>query len=196
MAKIKKSFLKENYSLSWKYIKDSKNFIYASIIIFLFFVFLGAFAPIPGSLENALLDLINELLGKTDGLGWFNLTTFIFLNNLQSSFFGMLLGIVLGIYSAFIVVVNGYLIGFVSSKTVEGNGLLVLWRLIPHGIFELPAFFLSTGLGIKLGTFIFKKKPIKILREYLFNSIRVFFFFVLPLLVIAAIIEGALIFLF
>jgi stage II sporulation protein M len=79
------------------------------------------------------------------------LISFIFLNNLQSSFFGMVFGIALGIFSMITSVLNGYLLGFVSSKAVYEGGILVLWRLFPHGIFELPALFLSTGLGLKLG---------------------------------------------
>jgi len=41
------------------------------------------------------------------------------------------------------------------SVGIEGYG--ILWRLVPHGIFELPAVFISLGLGIKLGTFIFRE---------------------------------------
>ena len=93
-------------------------------------------------------------------------------------------------------IVNGYILGFVMLKSVQANGALVLWKLLPHGIFELPALFISLGLGVKLGAFIFKKNKIKTLKIYLFESARVFVFVILPLLFIAAIIEGSLIFLF
>ena len=72
---------------------------------------------------------------------------------------------------------------------------MVLWRIFPHGIFELPAVFISLGLGLKLGTFIFQRNKLKAFAEFFWNSLRVFLFIVLPLLIIAAIIEGSLIFL-
>jgi uncharacterized membrane protein SpoIIM required for sporulation len=44
-----------------------------------------------------------------------------------------------------------------------------------------------------LGTAIFKKNSFATLKDYLFKSIKVFFFVVIPLLFVAAIIEGFLI---
>jgi len=64
---------------------------------------------------------------------------------------------------------------------------------LPHGIFELPAIIISFALGIKLGSFVFAKEPWAELRRFVINCIRIFFFIVIPLLVIAAIIEGILI---
>jgi stage II sporulation protein M len=234
MARKKtKNFFIENYRKSWEYIKESRNFIYTILIIFLLFAFLGAFVPVPEFLEQQILEFIEELLRRTAEMSQGELMSFIFLNNLQSSFFGMILGIALGIFSAINSIFNGYILGFVSSRAVYEEGIFVLWRLLPHGIFELPALFLSLGLGLKLGfPFIYKyfkyyKKrknifalltgillfpfPIiltlilnKNLRKYqlkdlLFkvsNSLRIFLFVILPFLLIAAIIEGCLIFFF
>lgn len=158
MAKKKpKNFFKENYKKSWEYIKESRNFIYTILIIFLLFVFIGAFVPVPELLEKQILEFIEALLRKTAGMSHGELINFIFLNNLQSSFFGMVLGAVLGIFSVITSVLNGYLLGFVSSRAVYEEGIFILLRLFPHGIFELPALFLSTGLGLKLGfPFIYK----------------------------------------
>ncbi len=234
MAKKKtKNFFTENYRKSWEYIKESRNFIYTILIIFLLFVLIGAFIPVSESLEKQIFDFIEGLLRKTAGMSQGELINFIFLNNIQSSFFGMIFGVVLGIFSVITSVLNGYLLGFVSSKAVYGEGIFVLWKLLPHGIFELPALFLSLGLGLKLGfpfiykyfeyywkgknifallvgiffmlpaiilTFIFNKNLRKYqLKDFLFkvnNSVRVFIFVIVPFLLIAAIIEGSLIFLF
>lgn len=70
---------------------------------------------------------------------------------MESSFLGVILGLVLGIFPIIFAIVNGYVLGFVASITVESEGLFVLWRLLPHGIFELPAIFISLGLGLKFG---------------------------------------------
>ena len=143
--------------------------------------------------EEQILDLIKELIAQTEGLGTFGLTKFIFLNNIKSSFFSMALGIFLGIFSFLILIVNGYVLGFVASKSVAVEGILVLWRLLPHGIFEIPAVMISAGLGLKLGAYLFVKHKKGDFKQWLLNSLRVFLFIVVPLLIIAAIIEGILI---
>ncbi len=186
--------LKEEYKNSWNYLKESKNFIYIIIIIFFVFVLIGFFIPAPDFLTEQILKFIEELIGKTQGMSQWDLIKFIFLNNLQSSFYGVVFGVLLGIFPIVAAIANGYLLGFVSSITVENSGFLVLWRLLPHGIFELPAVFISLGLGLKFGTFIFKKRKMESFKEYLFNSLKVFFLIVIPLLIIAGIIEGSLIF--
>ncbi len=188
--------LKEEYKKSWSYIKESQNFIYVIIAVFLFFALIGFFIPAPEFLAEQILAFIEELLEKTSGMSQEELVRFIFLNNVKSSFLGMILGVVLGIFSVITMIANGYLLGFVASIIVRSEGILVLWRLLPHGIFELPAIFISLGIGLRLGTFIFKKNIVKSFKDYLINSLRVFLFIIIPLLVIAALIEGSLIFLF
>ncbi len=186
----------EEYKKSWNFLKESKNFIYSIIGVFFVFSLIGFFITPPTEVSEQILKFIEELLQKTQGMGNLELISFIFLNNVQSSFFGMIFGIFLGIFPLIAAIANGYLLGFVSSLVVNSEGVFVLWRLFPHGIFELPAIFISLGLGLKIGTFIFQKKKIESLKKYFLNSLKVFLFIVLPLLIIAAIIEGTLIFLF
>lgn len=183
--------LKEEYKVSWNYIKESRNFIYSVIGVFFAFTLIGFFAPASETLTRIIMEFIANLLKQTEGMSHFELIRFIFLNNLQSSFFGMLTGMLLGIFPVFAAVGNGYLLGFVAKISVESEGIFILWRILPHGIFELPAIFISLGLGLKLGSFVFQKK--KSFRELFFNSLKVFFYIVLPLLIIAAVIEGSLI---
>ncbi len=191
--KKKESFLKENYKKSWKYLKESKVFIYSSIIVFVLFILLGAAIPAPEIVEEKIFEFMKELIIKTKDMTKEELIFFIFLNNVQSSFFGMILGILFGIFSGITLAINGYLIGFVSIKSIEIGGWGVLWKLVPHGVFELPALFISLGLGLKLGSFILEKNKGVRLKEYIIESLRVFVFVVIPLLIIAAIIEGTLI---
>jgi len=194
--KRSEGYFKRNYSESWNYIKESKNFIYIIIGLFLIFILIGFFIPVPKNLLEQILKFIQELFEKTQGMNVRELISFIFLNNLKSSFMGMIFGFVFGIFPLISTISNGYLLGFVSSISVESQGISILLRLFPHGIFELPALFISLGLGLKFGTFIFQKEKFNSFRRYFYNSLRVFFFIVLPLLIIAAIIEGSFIFLF
>ncbi len=189
----KQRFFRKNYYLSWKYAKESKNYILFVILVFL----LGSVSALfyqPQVFIDLIKQFVEDLLKETSGLNVWQMIIYIFNNNLKASFFAMLAGIIFGIFPLFTALVNGYVLGFVAEKSVGAEGISVLWKLVPHGIFELPAVFLSLALGIKLGMF-FKEKNIK--KEFfkrLYESLRVFLFIILPLLIIAAIIEGVLMF--
>jgi stage II sporulation protein M len=194
MKKKRKKFsLKKEYKECWSYIKESKKFIYAVIVIFFAFMLVGFFVPAPTYLTEQIMNFIEELLTRTEGLSRFELVRFIFFNNLKSSFFGMVLGSLLGIFPILSTIANGYLLGFVSAFSAAKIGIFSLWRILPHGIFELPAIFISLGLGLKLGTFVFQKEKFESFRKYLRYSLKVFLFIILPLLIIAGIIEGCFI---
>lgn len=185
--------LKKEYKKSWDYLKKSKKFILMVVVIFFTFALIGFFLPVPDSIVEQIMKFITEVLEKTQRMSPNELIGFIFFNNLKSSFFGMILGIFLGVFPVIGTIANGYLLGFVSAMSVEAGGILTLWRLLPHGIFELPAVFISLGLGLKLGTIIFKEKKLEKFKDYLLGSLRVFLLVVVPLLVIAGVIEGLLI---
>lgn len=191
--KSKKFSLRQQYLLSWKYITESKSFIYGSILAFFFFAVIGFLIPLPAEYVTMIMDYLREILEKTEGLSQFGLIRFILLNNLQSSFSGFIFGFFFGLLPLFALIINGYILGFVSALAVEQGGFLTLLNLLPHGIFELPAIFISLGLGIKFGSFIFMKKKTASFRKFLWEGLRVFIFVVIPLLIIAAIIEGSLI---
>lgn len=195
MAKKKsKNFFKENVKSGWNYIRESRKFIYIVALLFLIFVVVGFVFPAPESIRKVILEFIEQLLEKTGGMSWTELTAFIFFNNLKSSFFGMIFGIIFGIFSVVTAIVNGYILGFVAAKVVEAEGIATLWRLFPHGIFELPAVLISMGLGLRIGSFIFQKKKKEFLKKSLIQSLKTFIFVIIPLLIIAAVIESTLIF--
>lgn len=187
------NFFRENYFRSWEYIKESKNFIWAVVIVFFISAIMG-FLFQPPAVINIILDYIKEVLARTEGMSSVRMIEFIFLNNLQSGFMGMMYGFFLGIFPILATFANGYVVGYVSSSVISSSGAISLLNLLPHGIFELPAIFISFGMGIKFGTFIFYKKKMEHFGKFLIDSVRVFVFVVLPLLIIAAIIEGGLIF--
>ena len=187
--KKKQSMFKESIS----YLKESLIYFYIVMGLFLFSAIIGFVFP-----ENFVFfdELLKELAEKTAGLGPGELTWFIFQNNVMSSFMGLMLGVLLGIFSLMGILVNGLLLGYVYAKASAISGLGIIWMLIPHGIFELPAVFISLGLGIKFGMFIFTKNKKKEFFRRLNSSLKVFLIIILPLLVVAAIIEGISIFSF
>ena len=189
----KKFNLKREYNDSWGYIKESRNFIYFIIGVFFVFALIGFFAPASEDITKIILEFIEKLLEQTKDMSAGELVRFIFVNNLQSSFFGLFFGIILRIFPVFAAIINGYVLGFVGAMSVDAEGIFILGRLLPHGIFELPAIFISLGLGLKMGSFIFQKEKRKSFKKYFRDSLKVFLFIVFPLLIIAAIIEGFLI---
>jgi len=192
VKKKRENFFRENYSKSWGYIKESRNFIWSIVALFFISVIVG-FLYQPQIVIDAILSYIKDILAKTEGMSSLRMIGFIFINNIQSGFFGIVLGILLGLFPVLATFANGYIVGYVSSSAISSSGAISLLSLIPHGIFELPAIFISFGMGLKFGTFIFYKDKIKHFNKFFINSLRVFVFVVLPFLIIAAIIEGCLI---
>lgn len=222
--------LKEIYKSNLDYIVQCRYFILISLGIFLLFFFLGLFVPAPEFIKREVFDLLRELSEKLKDIYGIQLIFYIFFNNLFASLSGLVLGIFFGIFSVTSSITNGYVLGFVSALSIGSEGVGSLWRLLPHGIFELPAIFISLGLGLSLGfPFVYryfkyyshKKENLAIILGILFllpaivitslidkklrayqtrdfkyrfnNSLSVFFYVIVPLLIIAAIIEGILI---
>ncbi|MBU1103593.1 MAG: stage II sporulation protein M [Nanoarchaeota archaeon] len=184
--------VKTQFKEAISYLKESTNYIYASVAIF----FASSIAGFIFSTHLSFIDkLLAELIAKTQDLNTAEMVFFILQNNLQSSFFAILLGVFLGLFPLFAAISNGVVLGYVLSKTYEVAGFLSWWRLLPHGIFELPAIFISIGLGIKFGFTIFLNKKIRIkeFKRRFYNSLNTFLMLIIPLLIIAAIIEGLLI---
>ncbi len=197
MKKRKRSVIKEersnfSYRESWNYIKESRKYIYTIVALFFGFALIGLIFPVPELINTKLLEIIKGIVDKTQGMSGLRLIGFIFLNNSQASLFGIVLGMLLGIFPLFASIFNGYLLGYVSKFVIAEGNFLSLWRLLPHGIFELPAVFISFGLGLRQGLFFFEKKN-KGFKYYFYNAIKVFLLIIIPLLVVAAIIEGGLI---
>jgi uncharacterized membrane protein SpoIIM required for sporulation len=234
MVKKNNFFLREFFS-SWNFIKNIKNYIYFSIFIFFFFAFIGFFIPLPEEFIKNLLENLAEIVSKTEGLNLLGLIRFIFFNNLLASFSVFLFGVLFGIFPIISSAFNGIVLGFVASMSLDHFGFFSLWRILPHGIFELPAIFISFGMGLKMGIWLiidpikfywkrkktisflfilfylpslllalyfdisFRKKMMKSFfqfQEDFLSSLKTFIVIVIPLLLIAAIIEGFLIYLF
>ena len=104
-----------------------------------------------------------------------------------------LLSIALGPFFAVVPVIgavsNGILIGVVISHVDNPDKLSAFLHLLPHGIFELPAIMTAWGFGIWRGIFYFQKSSAQTSEEIRKKAYRTYFTFILPLLIIAAIIE-------
>jgi len=89
--------------------------------------------------------------------------------------------------------VNGWLIAFISAIVVQEESLsFALAGLLPHGIFELPAFILGEAAALSFGAMailaLFKKERRNLLLPGLKQNLR-YLMVALVLLVPAAIVE-------
>lgn len=84
----------------------------------------------------------------------------LFRNNWTVSLYMMVGGLVLGIVPVFGVLANGALVGYVVRQlafTAHANPLvIVLAGIVPHGIFEIPAYCLASGFGMRLGWLVWR----------------------------------------
>ncbi|MEK6847275.1 MAG: stage II sporulation protein M [Nanoarchaeota archaeon] len=177
---------------SWNYVLKQKKYIYAVALIFVASSLLGfAYSDL---LDAAFADLIKEIISQIEDLDFIEMFWFIFSNNVTSSLFGMFLGVLFGIFPFFNALFNGTLIGYVYAKTSAIEGYGVIWRLFPHGVFELPAVFISLGLGVHLGAALFARDKKAELVERGRKSLHAFLTVVVPLLILAALIESTFIF--
>ena len=189
--KVKKSQskLSQIYKDSFVGIKEAKNYILFITGLMFLSVIIGYLFPI--FFVDAIQKILKEMIEKFIGLSTGQTIIMIFWNNLGAGFLSIALGIIFGIFPIASAIINGYLIGYVMNLAVSQGGILTLWRLFPHGIFEIPAILISMGIGLQLGVNIISKK--EIFKKKLSTAIKIFISIVVPLLVIAGIIEGLLI---
>jgi stage II sporulation protein M len=187
-------FMYNNFKTALKDMKKLKKYLIFSVLLFFISLILGIMFP--DIFKEQVLKLMKELVDRTQGMNALELIGFIIDNNIKASFIGFILGIFFALVPIGVLIVNGYVIGFVINMSIGLKGIFVLWRLFPHGIFEIPAVMISISLGIRMGSFLFVyhgKNKGKEFLKWLKDSIRIFIFIVVPLLVVAGIIEGSLI---
>jgi len=186
-------FFGENYRKCWKFFGECRWFFVFALGLFALMFLIGFAFPV--FFRGEIFEMISILMLELEGKGTLGLIGFIFLNNLQASFMAMMLGIFFGLFPLIVAILNGYLLGFVAREAVMVDGIFVMWKILPHGIFELPAVLFSIGIGLRIGWSVVgggwsaRNKVKSNFRE----GLRFFVFVVFPLLVVAGIIEGILV---
>ena len=166
----------------------------ASIVLFALGALGGGLAVIlyPEAASH-LQDLLKQFAKMFQGMPKLKLVAAIFLNNSLKTLLAILLGPLLGLAPLIFLIVNGAILGAVIPVAVESRGLWIsIMTIVPHGIFELPAIFLGTSVGLKLGLHPFRRlagRADRTLLSELGHGLRLFFSVILPLLLVAAAIE-------
>jgi stage II sporulation protein M len=166
----------------------------ASILIFALGALGGGLAVIfyPETAAH-LQDLLKQFAQMFQGMPKLKLAAAIFFNNSLKTLLAILMGPLLGLAPIIFLIVNGAILGAVVPVAVESKGLWIsIMTIVPHGIFELPAIFLGTSIGLKLGLHPFRRlagKADSTLVAELGHGLRLFLSVILPLLLLAAAIE-------
>ena len=133
-----------------------------------------------------------EVAGQIVGKDTPEIFVRIFINNLEACVLLLLGGASFGILTLFVLSLNGILIGSVMEIVHQDHSpVFVAAAILPHGIFEIPAFILSGALGILLAQ--------ALIAEWYHGGdaaheaagfARLFILYVVPLVVIAAFVEA------
>lgn len=144
-----------------------------------------------------------ELVKRYEGNTWFNdpltarpyLSARIMLNNIQVAINAFAGGMLLGVFTLYVIFFNGYFLGVLSGVFWKKGYFLSFWAMIlPHGVIELTAIALAAAAGFLLAyTILFpgeysRSDALKIYGQKAVKLIGGTIF----LLVIAGLIEGFL----
>ena len=129
-----------------------KRWIFIAILLFGAGLVFGLAAPpnIAGLISEdiAALEELSRILAP------FSVFTaiFIFLKNISALLLSFVLSPILCLVPILALITNGWVLAFVSTMVIEEQSFgFLLAGLLPHGIFELPAFFLGEAAALSFG---------------------------------------------
>lgn len=165
------------------------------IAIGLFFIGIIAGLATPATITSLFSEGVVGVEEFSGILAPFKLSTFIFIfiKNVVALVVSFALSPLFCLVPIFALTANGWLLTVVSSVIVEEKSLgFVLAGLLPHGIIELPAFFLGEAAALSFGVAtmaaLFKKERRELLVPSLKQNLK-YLWIALALLLPAAIIE-------
>lgn len=142
--------------------------------------------------ENLLMLFQKEVAGQITVNDPVDMCAKLFVNNLEACILLFLGGASFGILTLFIMSLNGIVIGAVTEIISHGHSaIFIAAALVPHGIFEIPAFLISGALGFLIAQ--------SLMYEWYGSAdtaadagkyARIFLGIVLPLVAMAALVEA------
>jgi uncharacterized membrane protein SpoIIM required for sporulation/ABC-type transport system involved in multi-copper enzyme maturation permease subunit len=157
----------------------------------------SALYPLPkGMIQLEVADDAFKHIPSVGFLPTFNVRGILF-HNLRALLMGALLGLFsFGTLALILLMIPMTIIGFFCGQVPlmgASPALFFATFVLPHGIVELPAAIIATGLAMRLGASLISPPPGLSTKEgflmTLANFVKVFLFLVLPLLVVAAMLE-------
>lgn len=176
------SALSHRYSQALQTIRGIQRYIFIGIGLFLAGSVIGV---IFADRLLALMDALAGIAEALEGQPAIGMVAIIFFNNAFAAAVAIVLGPLFGILPAYSALMNGSLVGVVVAQ--EPASVIMI---LPHGVFELPAVFIAWGLGLWCGAAAFHAPRWPLIKERLQTSMWIYVLVILPLLMVAAVIEG------
>ncbi len=130
-----------------------KRWIFIAILLFGVGLVLGLATP--SDIMSPTSEDITALEELSDILTPFSVLTviIIFMKNVSVLVLSFVLSPILCLVPILALTVNGWLLAFISVAVVQEESIgYVLAGLLPHGIFELPAFIMGQAAALSFGT--------------------------------------------
>ena len=170
-----------------------RKWVFIAAIIFGIGLVFGVATP--ASIINPLFEDVVSLQELGDTLVPFEFLTVILIlaKNVSVLLLSFALSPIFCLMPILTLIFNGWLLAFISAVVIQEKSLgFVLTGLLPHGIFEIPAFILGEAAALSFGVTVmlalFKKERRNLLLAGLKQNLR-YLMVALALLVPAAIIE-------
>lgn len=172
--------------------KPNNKYYIFSVVALILAIGFGFYIGRNSGLAEETIQNTFSMFGFLQNLPPFAIFLFVLFNNAIKIFFSIILGLLFGIFPLYFLYTNGFLLGIVSAYVLAKSSPLVLIAgILPHGILELTGVVIGCTYGVWLGVgFIrlFKyKEPIG---SKLRKSIQVYVKIILPILLVAALIEA------
>lgn len=175
-------------------LRQNKSYLWLALGLFALGWVLGAlFTEQIHKLVQPSLEQLREITQKAQDKGGAYTSGLIFTNNLRATATMLVLGILACVPTMISLVMNGMMIGVMLSQVGGNFWGLVAFGILPHGIFELPAIFIASAFGIKLGRVLLVPLAEKTRWQsfkFVWREVLSVSWFVLLLLVVAASVEG------
>lgn len=197
------AFLRTQYAKSFSFLRRRVRIIFGICVLVFLLLCVGSYFLLlqySDAAEQVYMQFSQmvDSAGVMDEAG--NISAMgLFLHNAMASGMSVVYGVMpFAFLPALSLLMNGVVIGGVlallRSSAQVSVFRTVVFGLLPHGIFELPAILLAMALGIylckNLTGLILKKDWADRFEDSLENIVRVYCTVVLPLLLVAGVIEA------
>jgi len=172
-----------------------KPYVLFLTLVFAAFFLAGIVAPPP--VRKAAASAVQLVADSYRGVAGGTLFFYVLFSNVMVSILILVTGVLVGIVPILSVGSKGFFLGAAFRQAAETAGYAkAVWKILPHGVFEIPAILLAASYGLWLGVMVLRRwrgGGDTLLRYHVAHAFRRYLAVVFPLLVIAASIETALI---
>ena len=179
--------LNRQYATAWSTLYQARYGILIAMLVYAGSCLGGwLYADSLGFFQQAASGLSGKFEGKEGADFIFSL----FLHNLVATYITMCIVTLWGLFPMVTAIANGLVLGWIVVAAAGPSLYEAATMLVPHGMFEWPAMMIAWGVGLWRGAgYRFSTDPGSYIQRWK-RSNQVFFLIVLPLLLVAAIVEG------